>query len=134
MAWMQTALGGPEIQEVVYAASLKYVLVACTPGATQQQLQELQPDFVLLKQVDSGSNIAGVIVTCAGESLQQDWLLHPCIEARLICHVYCTSTCSMPQCTNAGRLLHPTAFPQTTVIKSCTTLVGNAVCSSFALS
>ena len=72
MAWMQTALGGPEVQEVVYAASLKYVLVTRAPGVTQQQLQELRPDFALLKQVDSGSNIAGVIVTCAGESLQQD--------------------------------------------------------------
>lgn len=77
---MQTALGGPEVQEVVYAASLKYVLVACAPGATQQQLQALQPDFALLKQVDSGTNIAGVIVTCAGKSLQQDWLLHPALK------------------------------------------------------
>ncbi len=57
------------MQEVVYCASLKYVLIALVPGTTQAQLEGLQPDYMQLKRLISGEHVAGIIVTCEGEMM-----------------------------------------------------------------
>jgi len=57
------------VQEVVYCASLKYVLIALVPGTTQAQLEGLQPDYMQLKRLISGEHVAGIIVTCEGEMM-----------------------------------------------------------------
>ena len=46
---------------------LKYVLVVLASNTTQQQLKDIQPDFVKLKSAFNNEQGTGVIVTCAGQ-------------------------------------------------------------------
>lgn len=62
------ALGDPELQEITINPTLKYVLVAMPAETSQQQLQQLQPDFIQLKSVFSQEQVSGVILTCAGQT------------------------------------------------------------------
>ena len=58
------------MQEIVINAELQYVLIALPAGTTQDQLMQIQPDFVKLKGCVSKDQVVGVIVTCAGQALQ----------------------------------------------------------------
>ena len=63
---MQAALGDPAVQEVLFDATLKYVLVVLASGTSQAQLTAIQPDYVQLKAAWPSKLASGLIVSCAG--------------------------------------------------------------------
>ena len=63
---LQAALGNPDVQEVLFDATLKYVLVILASGSSQAQLTAIQPDYVQLKAAWPSKLASGLIVTCAG--------------------------------------------------------------------
>ena len=64
---LQAALGDPDVHEVLYDATLQYVLVVLAPSSSQQHLIAVQPDYAKLKDALSSKTTAGVIVTCEGK-------------------------------------------------------------------
>ena len=67
---MQAALGNPAVQEVLFDATLKYVLVVLASGTSQAQLTAIQPDYVRLKAAWPSKLAGGLIVSCAG---RKEW-------------------------------------------------------------
>ena len=47
------------------------MLVVLPQGTSQEQLQSIKPDFMQLKAAATSEQIVGVIVTCAGQILDQ---------------------------------------------------------------
>lgn len=51
-----------------YCAQLRYMMVVCREGTTQEQLESLAPDYRTLKERTLSCAVLGVLVTAVGRS------------------------------------------------------------------